>query len=89
MTLEPVIGLEVHVQLKTASKLFCRCSTQFGAEPIDVRHDPARHRHLALVARLDEIVLHVDDQQRRAAWLDHIERVELPDAGAHALERGL
>ena len=33
MTLEPVIGLEVHVQLKTQSKLFCRCSTQFGADP--------------------------------------------------------
>ena len=29
----PVIGLEVHVQLATASKLFCGCSTQFGAEP--------------------------------------------------------
>ncbi len=28
-----VIGLEVHVQLKTATKLFCRCSTQFGAAP--------------------------------------------------------
>ncbi len=28
-----VIGLEVHVQLKTQSKLFCRCSTQFGASP--------------------------------------------------------
>src|SRR3954468_67818 len=33
MTFEPVIGLEVHVQLKTASKLFCRCATTFGAEP--------------------------------------------------------
>src|SRR6266478_3809360 len=33
LTLEPVIGLEVHVQLKTDSKLFCRCSTQFGADP--------------------------------------------------------
>ncbi|OGX03092.1 MAG: aspartyl/glutamyl-tRNA amidotransferase subunit B [Omnitrophica bacterium RIFCSPLOWO2_12_FULL_50_11] len=30
---EPVIGLEVHVQLKTKSKLFCGCSTEFGAEP--------------------------------------------------------
>jgi len=30
---EIVIGLEVHVQLKTASKLFCGCSTRFGAEP--------------------------------------------------------
>ncbi len=30
---ESVIGLEVHVQLKTASKLFCRCENRFGAEP--------------------------------------------------------
>jgi aspartyl-tRNA(Asn)/glutamyl-tRNA(Gln) amidotransferase subunit B len=28
-----VIGLEIHVQLKTATKLFCRCSTQFGSPP--------------------------------------------------------
>ncbi len=28
-----VIGLEVHVQLRTQSKLFCRCSTRFGAPP--------------------------------------------------------
>lgn len=29
---ETVIGLEVHVQLKTQTKLFCACSTQFGVE---------------------------------------------------------
>jgi aspartyl-tRNA(Asn)/glutamyl-tRNA(Gln) amidotransferase subunit B len=33
MEYEPVIGLEVHVQLKTRTKVFCGCSTEFGAEP--------------------------------------------------------
>jgi len=31
--LEAVIGLEVHAQLSTASKIFCGCSTAFGAAP--------------------------------------------------------
>jgi len=30
---EPVIGLETHVELGTASKMFCGCDTSFGAEP--------------------------------------------------------
>jgi|SRR6266536_3292470 len=30
---EPVIGLEVHVQLLTVSKIFCSCSTRFGDRP--------------------------------------------------------
>lgn len=33
MQLEPVIGLEVHAQLKTKTKIFCSCSTQFGNPP--------------------------------------------------------
>ncbi len=33
MNFEPVIGLEVHAQLKTRSKIFCGCSTEFGAKP--------------------------------------------------------
>jgi aspartyl-tRNA(Asn)/glutamyl-tRNA(Gln) amidotransferase subunit B len=33
MEFEPVIGLEVHAQLLTRSKLFCACSTRFGEPP--------------------------------------------------------
>ena len=33
MLFEPVIGLEVHAQLLTSTKIFCGCSTRFGEEP--------------------------------------------------------
>ena len=33
MKFEPVIGLEVHAQLATQTKMFCSCSTEFGSEP--------------------------------------------------------
>jgi aspartyl-tRNA(Asn)/glutamyl-tRNA(Gln) amidotransferase subunit B len=33
MTFETVIGLEIHVELATASKIFCSCPTAFGQEP--------------------------------------------------------
>jgi aspartyl-tRNA(Asn)/glutamyl-tRNA(Gln) amidotransferase subunit B len=33
MPFEPVIGLEVHAQLLTKTKIFCSCSTEFGAPP--------------------------------------------------------
>ena len=32
-TYDPVLGLEVHVELSTATKMFCGCATAFGAEP--------------------------------------------------------
>ena len=30
---EVVIGLEIHAELSTKTKIFCNCSTEFGAEP--------------------------------------------------------
>src|SRR5262250_859679 len=33
MNYEPVIGLEIHAQLQTRTKIFCGCSTAFGAPP--------------------------------------------------------
>ncbi|WP_199498428.1 hypothetical protein, partial [Helicobacter pylori] len=33
MPFEAVIGLEVHVQLNTKTKIFCSCSTSFGESP--------------------------------------------------------
>ena len=33
MNWEPVIGLEIHVQLKTKTKMFCRCANGFGGAP--------------------------------------------------------
>ena len=32
MEFESVIGLEIHVQLNTKSKIFCNCANQFGSE---------------------------------------------------------
>src|SRR5690606_27996861 len=33
MSFEPVIGLEIHAQLQTSTKIFCGCPTAFGAPP--------------------------------------------------------
>src|SRR5205085_625860 len=42
---EPVIGLEIHVQLKTRTKMFCRCENTFGGEP-NTRTCPVCRAHL-------------------------------------------
>jgi aspartyl-tRNA(Asn)/glutamyl-tRNA(Gln) amidotransferase subunit B len=44
MSWEPVIGLEIHVQLKTRTKMFCRCATSFG-DPENTRTCPVCLAH--------------------------------------------
>ena len=65
---EPVIGLEVHVELGTATKMFCGCATVFGAEPntqvCPVCLGPAR-----LAARRQRGGGRVDDPDRPGAQL--------------------
>ena len=41
---ETVIGLEVHVELATKTKIFCGCSTEFGGAP-NTPYLPGLHRN--------------------------------------------
>ena len=56
MKYDTVIGLEVHVQLNTNSKLFCGCSTQFGAEP-NTQTCPICQGHPGVLPVLNQEVL--------------------------------
>ena len=42
MEWEIVMGLEVHTELATKTKIFCGCSTEFGGEPNTVNVRPLR-----------------------------------------------
>ncbi|MEK6794789.1 MAG: Asp-tRNA(Asn)/Glu-tRNA(Gln) amidotransferase subunit GatB [Spirochaetota bacterium] len=56
MSYEAVIGLEVHVQLNTKSKIFCGCSTAFGAPP-NTNTCPVCQGHPGVLPVLNEAVL--------------------------------
>ncbi len=56
MQFETVIGLEVHVQLNTKTKLFCKCSSQFGAEP-NTQTCPVCQGHPGVLPVLNEQAL--------------------------------
>ena len=46
---ELIVGLETHVQLLTETKLFCGCSTKFGAPP-NTQTCPGMHWHAGELA---------------------------------------
>ena len=48
---EVIIGLEVHAQLSTATKLFCGCRAEYGGEP-NTRVCPAQQAELEALLRL-------------------------------------
>ena len=56
MEYETVIGLEVHVQLNTKTKIFCGCSTQFGADP-NTQTCPICQGHPGVLPVLNQDVL--------------------------------
>ena len=62
-TFQMIVGLEVHVQLQTQSKLFCGCSTQFGAEP-NSQTCPVLYRTSRNVARSESKGSGICDQNR-------------------------
>ena len=75
---EPVIGLEIHVQLKTNTKMFCSCEAGFGGEP-NTRTCPVCLGLSRRLARSERDCGRVDDQARA--------RARLPDRGARGFHR--
>ncbi len=69
-----VIGLEVHVQLATRTKLFCGCSTKFGAPP---------NTQTCPICIGMPGTLPVMNAEAFALGLKHRGRVELPDCPVH------
>jgi hypothetical protein len=61
---------------------------QPSGEPIDIRHDLTGRRDFALVPRLDEVVLHVDDQQGGLAGRHPVERMQFAHPPRHPLQSG-
>ena len=65
---EPVIGLEIHVQLKTRTKMFCRCEAGWGADA-EHAHVPGLPRAPRRAARSEPDGDRVDGQARPRARL--------------------
>ena len=84
MEFEPVIGLEVHAQLMTRSKLFCSCSTEFNA-PVNSNVCPVCSAHPGTLPVLNAKAVEFAKKLKQPKELfvtlaiqDELERYHLP-----------
>ena len=86
---EAIIGLEVHAELKTASKIFCACSTKFGAPPnsqccpVCMGHPgtlPVLNRHAVELAILAGLALECEISRQSRTDRKHYFYPDLPKA---------
>ena len=69
MNWEPVIGLEIHIHLKTRTKMFCRCEVAYS-EPENTRTCPVCLAYPGSLALDDDAF---EDLHAAALALDHLE----------------
>ena len=81
-----VIGLEIHAELLTKTKIFCNCSAEFGGAPT-VKKAAELIRSggdTGIIVRLDESIT---DEERKSITNDTAEKVGEPLASLSAANR--
>src|ERR671938_412148 len=84
---DPVLGLEVHVELGTASKMFCGCPTAFGIERAHMEEDTGKSLHVGgATGRIHGADYSLVDYNRAGIPLIEIVTKPIEGTGARAPE---